>query len=797
MLKARKRWISLLLIMAMLFVSCMPAVPPAEAAISGYEAFQVPRVDTDSVDRLGTVLCTVRAGALKPGDTVSLRLPTDFQFLKGNQKDDVMFDEDWRVLPTTSRVYNNYIEVPRKYAGDWNILAPEDLDVQRLGDNEIKLTVNSITYSNNDAVYFLLHMDKVYIPSNVSEGDIFLVASGPSGTGFPRGEVAVARVSSGKVKLSVIDSPTFSDDTRKAVDPVTIRIEEELRGSLEKADKSLRLVLPNGFEWQDVELSDFKLIWGGWGDIDDPRPPKIGTSKGDTTYKDGDVTKSNDLVIYADKDELIIKVINESVKAACFELTLGIDVANENKAKKGDVTVKIRGDSDVNVTEVTVGKYGEYGVEIKADRAIPTLFAGKLEQQIADIKIIEDVKGSLVDGRTITLRLPSNAKWGEIDTGDTDNGVRLQFTGFVGDDGREIKYRVDGKSTDAAELKLEKMEVVLEPGVSGDLEVEIGGTQGLRDTLVVAEVVNPIDVKALSVTDLKIGLKNQDAGDLVITEAEEGAISDDKDLIIKLPKGVKFETVPKVKVTRGDLDIDEDSIKRQQEDQELVIPIDGESTEASTIEITSIKYTVDRTVAEGDVKVKIQGPAVAEVNDRSEIESYFSDISDNDWVMIDGEKAFRIKDDRIWPQSEDVAEVVNARVITPAPGDIQGTAVFKVGEQKYTVNGQEVEMDVAPIAEMGRVFLPARFVANAMGVPDHNIIWDQSSETVTVFKDDRVVQMRLGSYQILVNGLPINMDVTPRVVPGRVLIPFRFLAQSLGAEVIWEEAEPDTVIIHF
>jgi len=66
-----------------------------------------------------------------------------------------------------------------------------------------------------------------------------------------------------------------------------------------------------------------------------------------------------------------------------------------------------------------------------------------------------------------------------------------------------------------------------------------------------------------------------------------------------------------------------------------------------------------------------------------------------------------------------------------------------------------------------------------------------------VFKDDRVVQMRLGSYQILVNGLPINMDVTPRVVPGRVLIPFRFLAQSLGAEVIWEEAEPDTVIIHF
>lgn len=795
MFKTRKRWISVLLTMAMLVAFCIPtAAPVGAASASGYEALQVPEIDTDDVYGLGTVLCSVRAGALKAGDTISLRLPTDFQFLLGNAKDkEVMTNEDWktRVVADQDSSLKNYIEVPARYAGDDNILAAGDLAVEQLGDNEIKVSVNNITYANNDAVYFLLHMDNIYVASDAKAGDVELIASGPTNTGFPKGSVSVARISDGNVKLTVIDDPTFSDDINKSKSPVTVRIEEELNGSLEKADKSLKLVLPNGFEWQDFDKDDFKLIWGAWNHDGEKGNPVIGDTKSDN---------NSDLVVYADKDEMIIKVNKESKDAACFELTLGVNVANENKAKKGDVVVKVRGDSDTSVTELTVGNYGEYGVTVKADGDPTTVFAGKTEQEIADITIKEDVKGSLIEGRTITFKLPSNAKWAAVDPNSSDNSVALDFQGFVGDDGREIKYRVNGTSDDAAEITLENFEVVLEPGVAGDLKVEVGGTQGLTDELVLAKVLKPIDVKASATKDVKIGMKGQAVGDLVITESAEEAISDGEDIILELPQGVKFETVPTVKVTEGDLDIDEDGIKRQDSDSQLVIPVEGTSNDPSTIEITGIEYTVDRTVAEGDIKVKVKGNAVVEVNDVNELKDYFgNDIDDNNWVNIEGKKAFRLKEDgtMIWPQSKTAAEAVNAKVVTPAPGDQTGTAVFKIGEKTYTVNGQEVEMDVAPVAEAGRTYLPARFVANAMGVPDANITWDQNSQTVTVLKGDRVVQMKVGSKQILVNGIAMNMDVAPKVVPGRVLIPFRFLAQSLGAEVVWDAADANTITLNF
>ena len=94
------------------FAFCVLAAGPAGAASSGYEVLQTPLVDTDSVDSLGTVLCKAQAGALRSGDSVSLRLPSDCQFLRGSKKDQVMNSRDWKVVSTASSVYSNYIEVP-------------------------------------------------------------------------------------------------------------------------------------------------------------------------------------------------------------------------------------------------------------------------------------------------------------------------------------------------------------------------------------------------------------------------------------------------------------------------------------------------------------------------------------------------------------------------------------------------------------------------------------------------------------------------------------------------------------
>ncbi|KFD40740.1 hypothetical protein HX99_02990 [Peptococcaceae bacterium SCADC1_2_3] len=791
-MRKNKKLIAILTTLVMLAALLVPMASPALAATQ-MTALQRPNVDDDRDQKLGTVLIEISPGALSSGDSVNLRLPTDFIFRGGVGKSSTVTD-----------VYKNYIEVPASYGGDLNLIDVEDINITLLKNNEVKVSVkdNTTFVPGGEGYFLLLHMGQVYIDTDF-QGDVELMASGPSGTGFPLGKVIVGRAGGGVVSLAVIDSPTFSDNTDKKIDPLTIRLEEDIAGALEKDDESLKITLPSGFEWQKVGADDISSIWTSL----DKLKASVGNEDLPLCLAVEHVPvlpgqERTDVDIYTDEDELIIEVKNEITEAVCLELTLGINVEDESLAKEGDVKVKVSGSSDTNISEGIVGYYGENKVNIDIKGDVPQLFAGMLEQEIPDIVIKETIKESLTTGRTIVLTLPSNAKWGKIDESDSDANVDIDFVGFVGDDGRAIKYKVGNeKSTDEAELVLEDMEVVLEPGVEGDLELEVSGTQGLDGKLTIAKVVTSIKATCSEKPGVKIGMQSQAAGDITITEQMAEAIQDDKNLIIDLPDGVKFTTVPKVEVTEGDLDIDLTGVKRQNDDNELLIPIDGKSTNASTIEITGIEYTVDRTVAEGDITVKIKGNAVIEVNDDDAMLDYWKEGTENnckagydkdDAVIFktkDGCDTIDVDNDGLWPATTTAAKVFNATNITPAPGEVKpGTAVFKIGDTKYKIGDKEETMDVAPYVKNNRTYLPVRYVAYALGVTTSNILWDNSNGTVTLIKGDRVIQVQIKSKVMLINGAKVVMDVAPELKDGRTMLPFRWIAQALGASVEWDEA---------
>ncbi len=52
-----------------------------------------------------------------------------------------------------------------------------------------------------------------------------------------------------------------------------------------------------------------------------------------------------------------------------------------------------------------------------------------------------------------------------------------------------------------------------------------------------------------------------------------------------------------------------------------------------------------------------------------------------------------------------------------------------IGSTTLTVNGQTQAMDQAPVIKDGRTYLPARYVAEALG---YDVSWDASSRTVAV-----------------------------------------------------------------
>jgi hypothetical protein len=74
------------------------------------------------------------------------------------------------------------------------------------------------------------------------------------------------------------------------------------------------------------------------------------------------------------------------------------------------------------------------------------------------------------------------------------------------------------------------------------------------------------------------------------------------------------------------------------------------------------------------------------------------------------------------------------------------------------------------------------------GVSQANILRNNTKVTATFVKGDRVVQVKIGSKVMLINGASITMDVAPEVKDGRTMLPFRWIAQALGASVEWDEA---------
>jgi len=104
-------------------------------------------------------------------------------------------------------------------------------------------------------------------------------------------------------------------------------------------------------------------------------------------------------------------------------------------------------------------------------------------------------------------------------------------------------------------------------------------------------------------------------------------------------------------------------------------------------------------------------------------------------------------------------------------------------------NGETVEFEVPPIIQDNRTFVPVRFVLDRIGA---EINWDGEKRQVTIFFGDRVVILTLDSKIVVVDGVEIEIDVAPFIMSSRTMVPLRFVAETFGFGVGFDE-ETQTV----
>ena len=109
------------------------------------------------------------------------------------------------------------------------------------------------------------------------------------------------------------------------------------------------------------------------------------------------------------------------------------------------------------------------------------------------------------------------------------------------------------------------------------------------------------------------------------------------------------------------------------------------------------------------------------------------------------------------------------------------------------VDGFPVAMDTEPYLYKDYTMVPLRF---ASGTLNATLLWDGETQTATLIKGSVVIELTIGKEYALINGEQIKLPVPVQLKDDRTFIPVRFISETLGGTVNWEN-ETSTVQIYF
>ncbi len=477
----------------------------------------------------------------------------------------------------------------------------------------------------------------------------------------------------------------------------------------------------------------------------------------------------------------------------------GVEVrANTKTPTAGDLTIDVKGDlgeatalkvANVVLTDTKLYMKDEKTVEITAGKSEDVTFF--LEENVADgilpnhtvdfelskgyFGVFDEETFGDVDDATRSEKVTSFKNLITLPTNVDVVDVEMDGTKYVGFTAKFVAKDMngDGDFTDHGDINAapinskDKYEfkaplcVDLDTEDATEIKITASGERAIDEEVstVAAKVVAPVKVEAEAMV-VKVGLQKQKyEGKLTITETANGKIGRG-DLVIATPaEGYKFTGKGEVKVTSGDLIINKWENKKDQ----IIIEVKNASKTASTIEITGFEVDVDRTVPEGTFALNVKGSSLVSEHEKDGRHAHGS---------IEVKDFFRVNT----PNTEDIKS-----------GALKAVEVsFTAGSTEYTVDGVTKTMDAAAYIQNDRTMVPVRYLSDAFGISPENILFNDG--VVTVIAGEKIVQLKVGSDMIIVNGMSIKMDAKAEVKNGRSYVPMKFIAAALGVNSTWDSA---------
>lgn len=179
---------------------------------------------------------------------------------------------------------------------------------------------------------------------------------------------------------------------------------------------------------------------------------------------------------------------------------------------------------------------------------------------------------------------------------------------------------------------------------------------------------------------------------------------------------------------------------------------------------------------------EIRQALVAEVRRiREEARRQFREKRELAWALKKAGKALCSLGERV----EAERTLVEAAEMTPRDQAVYAAlndlyAGMKGRQVPVFIKGKKAEFDVPPRVVDGRMLVPLRKFAETFGC---RVDWDPKERQVVFVKGNKVVVLGVGKNTATVNDEQVSLDVAAVIVNGRMLVPIRFVSETLDAQV--------------
>lgn len=117
---------------------------------------------------------------------------------------------------------------------------------------------------------------------------------------------------------------------------------------------------------------------------------------------------------------------------------------------------------------------------------------------------------------------------------------------------------------------------------------------------------------------------------------------------------------------------------------------------------------------------------------------------------------------------------------------------FYVGDETLTINGTPVTVEKPYVVGEGVTLVPLRVITEAFGA---KVDWDGETKTITLTYPEVSIILQINNPIAEVNGNTETLLAAPELSGNYTMVPLRFISETFGAEVSYDEATKKITVI--